>query len=64
VVAGPAVLPEPVVITLEVPAVTPNVLAILMNPTPGVLMISSQVHMVTMHAFSIGREGPVVATLA
>ena len=54
VVAGPAVLPDPVVIMLDVPPITPNVLAILMDTAPDVPAISPQ-------GRPIGRESLVIA---
>jgi len=42
----PAVLPEPIVITLDVPPITPNVLAILMDLAP--VMVPTLVHLPTV----------------
>ena len=39
----PAVLPEPIVITLDVPPITPNVLTILMDLAP--VMVPTLVHL-------------------
>src|SRR2546427_8151949 len=61
VVAGPAVLPDPIVIMLDVLPITPNVLAILMALAPDVPAISPQVRTVAMQGLPIRRESLVIA---
>src|SRR5439155_13356500 len=55
IVAGPAVLPDPIVIPLDIPPITPNILAILLDLAPGVPAISPQVRTVAMQSRPILR---------
>jgi len=61
VVAGPAVLPDPIVIMLDVLPITPNILAILMDLAPDVPALNPQVRMVAMQGLPIRRESLVIA---
>jgi hypothetical protein len=64
IVAGPAVLPDPIVIPLDIPPIPPNILAILLDLAPGVPAISPQVRTVAMQSLPIRRESLIVASRA
>src|SRR5262249_57497739 len=61
VVASLAILPEPIVIMLDVLPITPNILAILLDLAPDVPASSPQVCPVAIQGLPLGRESLVVA---